>query len=139
MKNEFKTPLRVELTGLQLFKLTSILHYSNKTFDIFIQEGFEFDGASIPEQLWSVYGCPFGGLYTLAACLHDALYSSHLFSKYQCDRLFYEAMIASGVERYIAIQLYLAVRTFGNSAYDDKQEIAKHRDLVEIRVKEKND
>jgi len=135
MKNEFKSPLRVELTGEQLFRLTSILHYSNKSIDIFIQEGFEFDGASIPKELRSVYGCPFGALYTLAACLHDALYSSHIFSKHQCDRLFYEAMIASGVERFVAVQLYLAVRAFGHTAYNEKQEIAKHRDLIQITSK----
>jgi len=137
MKNEFKSPLRVELTGTQLFKLTSTLHYSNQLYDFYIQEGFEFDGASIPKELWSVYGCPFGASYTLASCLHDILYSSHIFNKHQSDRIFYEAMIASGVERYIAIQLYLAVRTFGYTAYNEKQEIARHRDLIQITSKGK--
>lgn len=133
--NSFKTPLRVELKGEQLFQTTDKLHYSNRKFDIIINSGFEFDGASIPKTLWSVYGCPFGGLYSLAACLHDALYSTHLFNKAMCDRLFYEAMIASGVERSTAIQMYLAVRAFGGSAYNDKFELQKNRELVEIKLK----
>jgi hypothetical protein len=133
--NQFKTPLRVELAGEQLFRVTDILHYSNKKLDIFILSGFEFDGASIPKSLWSVYGCPFGGLYTLASCLHDALYSTHLFGKADADRLFYEAMIASGVDRRTAIQMYLAVRAFGQSAYDEKYELAKNREFVGITLK----
>ena len=133
--NQFKTQLRVELRGEQLFKTTDILHYSNKKLDIYILAGFEFDGASIPKSLWSLYGCPFGGLYSMASCIHDALYATHLFNKAMADRIFYEAMIASGVERKTAIQMYLAVRTFGQSAYDEKYELGKNREFVKITLK----
>lgn len=133
--NGFRTKLRIELKGEQLFVLTALLHYSNKDFDIFINEGFDFDGASIPRIMWSIYGCPFGGLYTLAACLHDALYASKIFDRKTCDKLFYEAMIASGVEKNTALEMYLAVRAGGQSAYDDSEKLQKYRNFIEIKSK----
>jgi len=133
--NTFNTPLVIQLVGVQLFSLNQQLIYENDKYIFIIHKGFTFDGASIPRPLWSVYGCPFGGLYTLASCLHDALYSTHLFNKSASDRLFYEAMIASAVDRKIAIQMYLGVRTFGSDAYNNKQELAYNREYVEIKIK----
>lgn len=133
--NNFENNLKVELIGDQLFRLTDSSKYSNKKFEIKIYKDFEFDGASIPKTLWSIYGCPFGGLYSQAACLHDALYATHLFDRKTCDKIFHEAMLASGVNMNIAKQMYLAVRTFGQSAYDGKYELGKNREFVQINLK----
>lgn len=125
----------VDLIGEYKFRLFDKIEFENKNFTILVHKGFEFDGASIPRSLWSIYGCPFGGLYSQAACIHDALYATHLFSKAMSDRIFYEAMIRDGVERRTAIQMYLAVRGFGQSAYDEKYQLSKNREFVEIRLK----
>lgn len=133
--NKFNTPLEVRLIGEQKFMLISTLEYENEVLIIKVNSGFEFDGASIPESLWSIYGCPIGGLYSAPSCLHDALYASHVFDKKESDKLFYQAMIACGVESNKAKQMYLAVRAFGNSSYDEKYELQEIRNLIEVIVK----
>ena len=89
--NGFNTPLEVRLIGEQRFKLTNFLEFENHLFKIIVHKDFEFDGASIPKSLWSVYGCPFGGLYSASACLHDALYATHIFSKKDSDKIWHRA------------------------------------------------
>lgn len=133
--NRFITPLDTRLIGEQKFMLIAPLEYENKQIKITIYQSFEFDGASIPESLWTIIGCPFGGLYTKASCLHDALYASHVFDKKTSDKLFHEAMIASGVKEQTAKQMYLAVRAFGDQAYNEKYEIQKNRNLIEVEIK----
>lgn len=133
--NKFNTPLEVRHIGEQRFMLISTLEYENDVLKIKVYKDFEFDGASIPQSLWSIYGCPFGGLYTAPACIHDALYASHIFSKKESDKLFYKAMIACGVESTKAKQMYLAVRAFGDSSYNEKYELQKNRNLIEVILK----
>ncbi|MBU1682383.1 DUF1353 domain-containing protein, partial [Patescibacteria group bacterium] len=45
--------------------------------------------------------------------LHDAIYSSELFTRSECDRIFYEIMVDWGTPLYSAYAKWLAVRTFG--------------------------
>lgn len=131
----FTTPLEIRHIGEQHFKLIAPLEYESTDYTIKIYDGFDFDGASIPQSLWSILGCPFGGMYSSPACLHDALYSTHLFNKKTSDKLFHEAMIASGVDNKLAKELYIGVRMFGDSAYNNKENLNKYRSLVEIIVK----
>lgn len=133
--NKFNTPLEIRLIGEQKFMLISTLEYENEILIIKVNSGFEFDGASIPESLWSIYGCPFGGLYSAPSCIHDVLYASHIFSRKESDKLFHKAMIACGVEETKAKQMYLAVRAFGDSSYEEKFELQKNRNLIEVIVK----
>jgi len=116
--------------------LTAPLEYENENYIIKVYDGFVFDGASIPEFLWTIIGCPFGGLYTSSACLHDALYATHLFDKETSDSIFKEAMLANGVIDRLAEQMYIGVKTFGDKAYSNKYELQKNRDLVEIKIKD---
>lgn len=132
---KFSTPLDVRIKGEQLFTLVLPLVYENKKYTITVYSGFEFNGASIPQALWSIVGCPMGGLYSAAACLHDALYTSKLFDRKTCDKFFYEAMISCGVDKATAIEMYLAVRAFGQSAYDDRTYLPESRNLVNIAIK----
>ncbi len=132
---KFSTPLDVRVKGEQLFTLVSPLVYENKKYAITVYSGFEFNGASIPQTLWSIVGCPMGGLYSAAACLHDALYASKLFDRKTCDKLFHEAMISSGVDSALAKKMYLAVRAFGGSAFDDRTDLSETRNLVNIVLK----
>lgn len=134
--NKFNTELEIKLVGEQLFDLISELEYENEKLIIKVKKGFRFNGANIPKALWSLYGCPFGGTYTLSACIHDALYATHLFSKKECDKIFLEAMLASGVEDVIANQFYLAVNIMGNKPYNNANSISMNRELVEIISKE---
>lgn len=131
--NRFETTLKVEVVGEQNFILIEPLVYKRENYTIIVGKGFDFDGASIPRILWTIAGCPMGGLYSAPACIHDALYESKIFDKKTCDKIFHEAMIVSGVDKQLAKEMYLAVRTFGNSAYEESKDINKYRNLIEIK------
>lgn len=132
---QFVTPLDVRLIGAQSFEVLNPLEFNTYGFYISVLPGFDYDGASIPKALWSLIGPPMGELYSAAACLHDALYASKLFDRKTSDKLFHQAMIASGVSQTLAKQMYLAVRAFGESAYEDAEDLPKYRNLVKIDVK----
>lgn len=133
--NKFNTPLDIRIVGDQLFMLLTALEYEEKEFTIRVYSGFKFDGASIPRILWSIAGCPMGGKYSSASCIHDALYASRLFARKDCDKIFHRAMLASGVDIVTAKQMYLAVRKFGDEPYESKTEIDDAREFVEIKLK----
>jgi hypothetical protein len=131
--NKFLSKLKVEVTGEQSFILLEPLIYKREDYTIIVHTGFDFDGASIPRLLWSIAGCPMGGLYSAPACIHDALYASKIFDKKTCDKIFHEAMLVAGVNRQLAKEMYLAVRAFGSSAYEEAEDIQKYRNLIEIK------
>lgn len=131
----FKTELNVCLVGEQRFKLLDDLEYENKDYVFKVKKGFVFDGASIPRLLWTTIGCPFGGLYTKPACLHDILYATHLFGKEESDSIFLEAMVSCEVEEDIRKTLYDGVRLFGNKSYEEKENISESREFLEIESK----
>lgn len=79
-----------------------------------VPTGFESDLDSIP---------PIPGIHAwlkgrtkAGALLHDYLYSIR-YDRSQADKVFYEAMIAEGVERRHARLIYRAVRMFGWTRY----------------------
>jgi hypothetical protein len=130
----FLTKLTLEVAGEQTFILTSPLVYQEDSMIITVYPGFDFDGASIPQVLWSIIGSPMTGGYQKAACLHDALYSSKLFSKKHCDLIFYRAMIGEGTNSFKAYIIYSAVKIAGGWAYEDSPDIQKYRNLVNISL-----
>lgn len=86
-----------------------------------IPAGTESDGASIPELCWIIPGFAPFGLHWRAAVLHDALYRGKLglqWTRQECDDIFYEAMISSGVDDVHARTIYNAVREFGQASFD---------------------
>lgn len=67
------------------------------------------DGASIPTIFQNVIGTPYGGEYTLASVIHDVACQEQKEPWEEVHRVFYEAMLASGVEEQKASTMYLAV------------------------------
>lgn len=92
-----------------------------------VPPGTRVDGASIPQPLWSVIGGPFTGQYRDASVVHD----------YYCDvrsrpwravhRVFYDAMLVSGVATARAKLMYSAVY-FGGPRWS---ETASHNTQLE--------
>ncbi|HEX5378553.1 MAG TPA: DUF1353 domain-containing protein [Phenylobacterium sp.] len=71
------------------------------------------DGASIPKVLWGLTGGPFEGKYRNASVIHD-WYCDQRSRKWQAvHRVFYEAMLTSGVPEIQARYMYAAVRWAG--------------------------
>ncbi len=83
--------------------------------------GLVSDGASIPEVLWSIMGNPFAGRYRRAALFHDEACRNREASAKDSHRMFYDAMIADGVELEVAQRFYAAVRLFGPSWPDPRR------------------
>lgn len=79
-----------------------------------VPRGFSTDGQSVPRPLWVIVGHPLETESLRAACLHDRYYKKPDGRKRdQIDRMFYEALIADGVNFAEAKAKYRAVRWFG--------------------------
>ncbi|WP_439669205.1 DUF1353 domain-containing protein [Cupriavidus necator] len=71
------------------------------------------DGASIPKVFWSLIGGPFEGRYRDASIVHDYYCDARTRSWQDTHRVFYEAMLCSGVATPQAKVMYYAVYRFG--------------------------
>lgn len=96
------------------FRLGQDLTYVDpKGVSWYAGKGLVFDGASIPQALWSIVGSPYTGLYRRAAVIHD-YYCTYLYRKWESvHRAFYDAMITDGVSKFKALAMYYAVFRFG--------------------------
>ena len=73
------------------------------------------NGASIPKALWSTIGGPFSGRYRDASVIHDFHCEIRVRPTKQVHRVFYDAMLTSGVGKTKANVMYYAVARFGPS------------------------
>jgi hypothetical protein len=58
-----------------------IIEIDNQTYDIWIPEGFIYNGANIPPFFWPMFYSPFAPDVMRAALVHDWLYSTHRVQK----------------------------------------------------------
>lgn len=72
------------------------------------------NGASIPKVFWSVMGGPWSGAYRRASVVHDHFVRTKERTWQDTHRVFYDAMLASGVPKAKAKTMYFAVRRFGS-------------------------
>ena len=117
--SEFTTPLRGRWTynkkGKEAYHLEEpfkyyVGHLGSKDFiEVFV--GFETDFASVPRLFWGVI--PPYGVHGKAAVIHDFLYYKKNRPRKECDKIFLEAMLVSGVKEWKAKVMYRAVRVFG--------------------------
>lgn len=78
-----------------------------------VPSGAVVDGASIPAVFWSVIGAPFSDHYRNASVIHDHYCDVRTRTSDDVHRVFYEAMLASGVKEATAWLMYQAVLRFG--------------------------
>lgn len=78
-----------------------------------VPAGSVVDGASIPRVFWSLIGGPFEGRYRDASIVHDHFCVTRDRPWPQTHRVFYDAMICSGVAPLKAKVMYYAVYRFG--------------------------
>lgn len=76
------------------------------------------DGASIPQVLWSLIGGPFEGKYRDASVVHDYYCAVRSADCQSVHRMFYRAMLVSGVSVRRAKVMYAAVY-FAGPRWDD--------------------
>lgn len=84
-----------------------------------IPEGFITDGASIPRRFWEEIGSPFTGNYVDAAIAHDYCSQYFIGTSGDCNRMFGDVMLASGVEQSKANLMYAGVMLCGPNYVND--------------------
>lgn len=67
------------------------------------------DGASIPSAFWTVVGSPLTGRYRDASIIHDWFCDKRTRTWQATHRVFYDAMIVSGVDPFQAKVMYYGV------------------------------
>lgn len=132
--SRFTTELDIKVIGKQAYKVDSPLVYERENQIIQVNNGFDFDGASVPQMLWGLGLSPMTGGYQRAACLHDALYASEYFERELCDDIFLEAMESEGVSRFKRLAMYYAVRMFGGSVWKGhkREEVNDYRRFITV-------
>lgn len=86
---------------------------------ITVPKNFDTDLASIPRWYWIVLNPNYSG-FIAPSIVHDYLYyCPQDYTRKQIDRFFYYALLENGVSYYTAYKMYIAVRLFGKSHFDN--------------------
>ena len=80
--------LELEIVNENVFILSKDKTVESLGYSVTVKKGFDFDGASIPKWLWSIYGSPLNGNYVVASLIHDGLYASQKVFKNIADKIF---------------------------------------------------
>ena len=119
----FLTRAKLEtFTASRLRLLEELVYLSASGYIFEIPKGFVCDLASVPRLLRFLYSV--NGDHRESAILHDFLYDreglidDESFTREQCDDLFYEAMINSGVSEWKAWSMWAGVRIGGWVAWN---------------------
>lgn len=78
-----------------------------------VPKGSQVDGASIPQGAWTFIGGPFEGKYRNASVVHDVYCENRSRNWELTHKVFYEAMLASGVDKKQAQLMFYAVYRYG--------------------------
>lgn len=117
MKPEFMTELVLQAyKPYEWLLFKRLIYYSPQIGKVIVPSGFRTDLASIPKIVRSFI--PQNGRHRAAAVVHDYLYryaGIHGFSRRLVDRVFLEAMEASGVPAYRRKIMYRFVRLLGRT------------------------
>lgn len=123
----------IRILGYRKYQLLSDLHVETSKYKVMLAAGMIFNGADIPEALWSLIGCPLD--FAVEAAVHDALYRSRVLGRKESDEVFYELMKQQGVDSITARKMYLGVRIGGASAYEEGMNtMAEYRDFVRVEI-----
>ncbi len=103
-------------------------------YRITVKAGFDFDGASIPQAFWSMYGNPLSGKFRIAALIHDALYASEYFPRELADAIFLDLMKQHEVVYIKRQTMYYAVRSAGWYVWrgHKESEVKKYKEFIDV-------
>ena len=114
--------LKVNIVDDNVFILFEDVVVESLDYSVTVKNGFDFDGASIPKWLWSIYGSPLNGNYVVASLIHDGLYASQKVTKSVSDKIFLDIMKQSNVGYIKRTSMYLAVTMFGGKDWKEASE-----------------
>jgi hypothetical protein len=95
--------------------------YQSEYKTIEVPPGFVTDLTSIPRIFWSIL--PKTGRYAHAAIIHDYLYWTQTLPRDVADKVLKIDMEESNVDSSTVSAIYNAVRTFGESAWNENAEL----------------
>ena len=126
--------MTVKIINENLFILSQDKTVESLGYKITVKAGFDFDGASIPQALWSVYGNPLSGKFRIAALVHDALYASEYFPRELADDIFLDLMKQHEVGYIKRKTMYYAVRSVGWYVWrgHTKEEVEKYKEFIDV-------
>lgn len=99
--------------------MSPLVFQSDVAGEITVATGFKTDFASVPRV--PVVFDVVGDIAHSAATVHDFLYSTGQVSRKVADDVFLEAAISSGVNKWKAWAMWLAIRMFGSQRYKVSQ------------------
>ncbi len=99
---------------------------------ISIPKHFLFDGASIPRFAWAVTYSPFDPHIATAALIHDWIYCTHIWNRYDADALFKHVCLEHGAN-WIKVQaMHRTLRMVGGLPWKvSKKDLEKLQVLYE--------
>ena len=126
--------LELEIIDSDLFILLKDKSVESLGYKITVKKGFDFDAASIPKWLWSIYGSPLNGNYVVASLIHDGLYASQKLSRELSDKIFLDLMKQHEVGYIKRQTMYYAVRMAGWYSWEQltKEEIEKYKEFINV-------
>ena len=126
--------LKVNIVDENVFILLEDVVVESLGYKITVKKGFDFDGASIPQSLWSVYGNPLSGKFRIAALVHDALYASEKLPRELADSIFLDLMKQHEVGYLKRQTMYYAVRSAGWYVWrrNTKEEIETYKEFINV-------
>ena len=131
--------LKVNIVDDNVFILFEDVVVESLGYSITVKKGFDFDGASIPKWLWSIYGSPLNGNYVVASLIHDGLYASQKVSKRVSDKIFLDTMKQSNVGYIKRTSMYLAVKMLGGKDWKEASEYKnEYTNYVDVNTNTNN-
>ena len=126
--------LKVNIVSQNVFILLEDVAVESLGYKITVKKGFDFDGASIPQALWSLYGNPLSWKFRIAALVHDALYASETFARELADNIFLDLMKQDEVGYIKRQTMYYAVRSAGWYVWKchEKVEVKKYKEFIDV-------
>ena len=126
--------LKVNIIKEDVFILLEDVMVESLDYKITVKKEFDFDGASIPQALWSVYGNPLTDKYKIAALVHDVLYASQIVSRELSDKIFLDLMKQHKVGYIKRQTMYYAVRSAGWYSWKQltKEDLEKYKEYVNV-------
>ena len=126
--------LKVNIIKNDVFILLEDVVVESLGYKITVKKGFDFDGASMPKWLWSIYGSPLNGNYVVASLIHDGLYASQKLSRELSDKIFLDLMKQHEVGYIKRQTMYYAVRMAGWYSWEQltKEEIEKYKEFINV-------
>ena len=126
--------LKVNIADENVFILLEDVVVESLGYKITVKNGFDFDGASIPQSLWGVYGNPLSGKFRIAALVHDALYASQKLPREVADAIFLDLMKQHEVGYLKRKTMYYAVRSAGWYVWrrQEESEVEEYKEFIDV-------